>query len=155
MKKYILHNESKLCFWCRSPKSFCGKYQLGDNSRRCITSVREKRFPCLVYSLLTTAALKYSSAVTARNDEFKGSFHSSYSCLLNVKTWPRNSIIGLDAFRGETFSTFIAFTWPWRRTLTNGSDVKYVFPWLTEVTSKTYFRWPTEVTSITSFRGVG
>ena len=35
----------------------------------------------------------------AQNDQFKGSFHSSYSRLLNVKTWPRNSILNLGIFR--------------------------------------------------------
>ena len=36
------------------------------------------------------------SAVTAQDDEFKGSFRSSFSRLLHVKTWPRNSILSLD-----------------------------------------------------------
>ena len=43
--------------------------------------------------------LDFESADTAQNDEFKSSFHSSYSRLLNVKTSPRNSIRSLDTFR--------------------------------------------------------
>ena len=30
--------------------------------------------------------------------------------------------------RRNFISTFTEFAWPWRRTMTNGSDVKYVFP---------------------------
>ena len=31
--------------------------------------------------------------------------------------------------RGRIYLEFHRVTWPWRRTLTNGSDVKYVYPW--------------------------
>ena len=80
----------------------------------------------------------------------QGSFDSSYSRSLNVKTWPRNSILSLNtskyvrlmhlsqhklctkkmelALEVKCISTFTEFTRPWRRTLTNGSDVKYVLP---------------------------
>ena len=40
----------------------------------------------------------FCRAVTAQNDEFKGSVDSSYSRSFNVKTWPRNSILSLDTF---------------------------------------------------------
>ena len=80
----------------------------------------------------------------------QGSFDSSSSRSLNVKTWPRNSILSIDTYRYVSsmhlpqhklcttktvlalevnfFSTFTEFTWPWRRTLTNWNDVKYVVP---------------------------
>ena len=50
------------------------------------------------FFFLPCGHLDFESAVTAQSDEFKGSFHSSCSRLLNVKT-PRNSILSLDTFR--------------------------------------------------------
>ena len=44
--------------------------------------------------------LDFESAVTVQNDEFKGSFHSSYSRLLNVsKTQPINAMLSRLTFR--------------------------------------------------------
>ena len=51
------------------------------------------------YAFLPCGNLDFESAVTAQYDRLKGSFHSSHSRLLNVKTWPRNSIFGIDTFR--------------------------------------------------------
>ena len=100
-------------------------------------------------AVLPCGFLDYGSAVTAQNDESKGSFHSSYSRSLNVKTESRNSILSLDTFRyvrlmylsqhklctrkielALELKFYLDFHWvsrPWRRTLTNGSDVKYIF----------------------------
>ena len=68
-----------------------------------------------------------------------------YSRLLNFKSYPRNSILNRDTYRWVGWmhklctrkavftlrvNFFLDFHWvirPWRRTLTNGSDVKYVF----------------------------
>ena len=55
---------------------------------------------------LLCGLLDFESAVTAQNDELKGSFDSSYSRSLNVKTksrklntWPRHfQILPLNAF---------------------------------------------------------
>ena len=45
-------------------------------------------------AFLPCGHLDFESAVTVQNDEFKCSFHSSYSRLVNVET-PRNSILSL------------------------------------------------------------
>ena len=101
------------------------------------------------YAFLPCDQLGFGSAVSAQNEEFKGSFHGLYSRLLSVKTQPRNSILSLDTFRKgslnaivdkkngalgqwslhsrRTFISTFAVTRPWWRTPTNGSDVKYVF----------------------------
>ena len=39
------------------------------------------------------------SAITAQNDEFKGSFHSSYSCLLTSKLSQETQCLTFDTFR--------------------------------------------------------
>ena len=51
------------------------------------------------YAPLPCGHLDFKPAVTAQNDEFKDSFDSSYSRLLNVKIQPRNSLLCLDTFR--------------------------------------------------------
>ena len=69
----------------------------------------------------------------------------------NVNNWPRNSMLSLHSYwyklssmdfrnkncahenrtctRGEILSRLPPSLWPWRRTLTNSSDIKYIFPW--------------------------
>ena len=54
----------------------------------------DTKLHCMLF--LLSSRLDFESAVTALNDEFKGSFRRSF---------------------------------PWHRALTNGSDVKYIFPW--------------------------
>ena len=51
------------------------------------------------HALLPCGHLDFQSVVTAKNDEFRGCFHSSYSRSLGVKTWPRNSIRSLVTYR--------------------------------------------------------
>ena len=51
------------------------------------------------YAFLPCGHLDFESVVPAQNDEFKGSFDSLYSRVLNVKTLPRNSILSLDTFK--------------------------------------------------------
>ena len=51
------------------------------------------------YAFLPCGHFDFESAETAQNDEFKGSFDSSSSRSLNVKTEPRNSILSLDTFK--------------------------------------------------------
>ena len=38
------------------------------------------------YAFLLCGHLDFESVVTAQNDKFKGSFHGSYSHLINIKT---------------------------------------------------------------------
>ena len=101
------------------------------------------------YAFLPCGHLGFGSAVTAQNEEFKGSFHSSYSRLLTPKLNQdtqylasilsdrfvecncRNISCALGQWSSHSRRTFIstfAVTRPWWRTLTNGSGVKYVFP---------------------------
>ena len=103
-------------------------------------SVRSNEFrptPRIYAFFAVRSGLDFESAVTAQNDDFKGSFDSSFSRSLNVKTQCLDSILTdklvqcIAAIctrktclhsRGNFISTFT------RRTLTNWNDVKYVFP---------------------------
>ena len=74
----------------------------------------------------------FQSEDTAQIDEFKGCFGSSFSRSLNVTAWPlyrklctRKSEFALEV---KSYLDFHRVTRPWRQTLINGSDVKYVFP---------------------------
>ena len=56
-------------------------------------------------TFLPCGHLDFESAVTAQNDEFKDSFHSSYSRLLNVETSPRT--LYLASILSHTFVKYI------------------------------------------------
>ena len=91
------------------------------------------------YAFLLRNRLVFESAVTAQNDEFKDSFDSSSDCqethywtsmlsdtlvgciCRNINLRARRTELAL----GKFYLDFHRVTWPWRWTLTNGSDVKY------------------------------
>ena len=92
--------------WAVKTTLTCISSKVGDNLRPCPNVVAAlyifivcKSTPRKYAFLPCGHHLDFESAVTAQNDEFKSSFHSSYSRLLNVNTQPGKSILSLDTFR--------------------------------------------------------
>ena len=96
---------------------------------------------------LSCAHLDFQSAITLHNDELEGSFHRSYSRLLNVKTSSRNSIRSLDTFRCVPEFTCRKISYA-QETWSLHSRWNFIST-LTEWHVYGGERWPTEVTSNT------